>query len=436
MKTEFIRNFSIIAHIDHGKSTIADRLIEYTGALEKRQMKAQVLDSMDIERERGITIKAQTVCLNYKADDGNDYIINLIDTPGHVDFTYEVSRSLAACEGALVVVDASQGVEAQTIANTFMAVDQNLELIPVINKIDLPSADVERVKAEIEDSIGIDASGAIPASAKENIGTKEILEAIVKHVPAPKGDADKNLKAMIFDSWYDSYRGIIILIRVMEGIIRKGDKVQFMATGKEYEVIEIGKFLPQATQVEELGPGEVGFISASIKDVHEVKIGDTVTHSKNPTKDPFPGFKNVKPVVFCGLYPIDPNQYQDLRDAIEKLILNDSAITFEPESSAALGFGFRCGFLGLLHMEIVQERLEREFNLNLISTAPTVIYKIYKTDGTCVEVDNPADLPDPNNYTKIEEPYISATLILPSEYVGAVIQLLQQRRGWTTNMKF
>ncbi|HIZ89476.1 MAG: translation elongation factor 4 [Mucispirillum sp.] len=436
MKTEFIRNFSIIAHIDHGKSTIADRLIEYTGALDKRKMKAQVLDSMDIERERGITIKAQTVCLTYKADDGNEYSINLIDTPGHVDFTYEVSRSLAACEGALVVVDASQGVEAQTIANTFMAVDQNLELIPVINKIDLPSADVERVKAEIEDSIGIDASEAIPASAKENIGTKEILEAIVKKVPAPKGDANKNLKAMIFDSWYDSYRGIIVLIRVMDGIIKKGDKVQFMATGKEYEIIEIGKFLPQATQMEELGPGEVGFISASIKDVHEVKIGDTVTHAKNPTLDPFPGFKNVKPVVFCGLYPIDPNQYQDLRDAIEKLILNDSAITFEPESSAALGFGFRCGFLGLLHMEIVQERLEREFNLNLISTAPTVIYRIYKTDGTCVEVDNPAELPDPNNYTKIEEPFISATLILPSEYVGAVIQLLQQRRGWQTNMKF
>lgn len=436
MKTEFIRNFSIIAHIDHGKSTIADRLIEYTGALDKRKMKAQVLDSMDIERERGITIKAQTVCLTYKADDGNEYSINLIDTPGHVDFTYEVSRSLAACEGALVVVDASQGVEAQTIANTFMAVDQNLELIPVINKIDLPSADVERVKAEIEDSIGIDASEAIPASAKENIGTKEILEAIVKKVPAPKGDANKNLKAMIFDSWYDSYRGIIVLIRVMDGVIKKGDKVQFMATGKEYEIIEIGKFLPQATQMEELGPGEVGFISASIKDVHEVKIGDTVTHAKNPTLDPFPGFKNVKPVVFCGLYPIDPNQYQDLRDAIEKLILNDSAITFEPESSAALGFGFRCGFLGLLHMEIVQERLEREFNLNLISTAPTVIYRIYKTDGTCVEVDNPAELPDPNSYTKIEEPFISATLILPSEYVGAVIQLLQQRRGWQTNMKF
>ncbi|MDE7169162.1 MAG: translation elongation factor 4, partial [Mucispirillum sp.] len=427
---------SIIAHIDHGKSTIADRLIEFTGALDKRKMKAQVLDSMDIERERGITIKAQTVCLKYSADDGNVYLINLIDTPGHVDFTYEVSRSLAACEGALVVVDASQGVEAQTIANTFMAVDQNLELIPVINKIDLPSADIERVKAEIEDSIGIDASGAIPASAKEGIGTKEILEAVVKNIPAPKGDPNKNLKAMIFDSWYDAYRGIIILIRVVDGVISKGDKIKFMATGKEYDIAEIGVFTPQAVPVESLGPGEVGFISASIKDVHEVKIGDTVTHPKKPTDEPFPGFKNVKPVVFCGLYPIDPNQYQDLRDAIEKLILNDSAITFEPESSAALGFGFRCGFLGLLHMEIVQERLEREFNLNLISTAPTVIYRVYKYDGSFIEVDNPSELPDAGTYAKIEEPFIAATLILPSEYVGAVMQLLQQRRGWQTNMKF
>lgn len=433
---EFIRNFSIIAHIDHGKSTIADRLIEFTGALDKRKMKAQVLDSMDIERERGITIKAQTVCLKYGADDGNVYLINLIDTPGHVDFTYEVSRSLAACEGALVVVDASQGVEAQTIANTFMAVDQNLELIPVINKIDLPSADIERVKAEIEDSIGIDASGAIPASAKEGIGTKEILEAVVKNIPAPKGDPNKNLKAMIFDSWYDAYRGIIILIRVVDGVISKGDKIKFMATGKEYDIAEIGVFTPQAVPAESLGPGEVGFISASIKDVHEVKIGDTVTHPKKPTDEPFPGFKNVKPVVFCGLYPIDPNQYQDLRDAIEKLILNDSAITFEPESSAALGFGFRCGFLGLLHMEIVQERLEREFNLNLISTAPTVIYRVYKHDGSFIEVDNPSELPDAGTYAKIEEPFIAATLILPSEYVGAVMQLLQQRRGWQTNMKF
>lgn len=436
MSTRFIRNFSIIAHIDHGKSTLADRLIEFTGGLDKRNMKSQVLDSMDIERERGITIKAQTVCLTYKADDGNVYKMNLIDTPGHVDFTYEVSRSLAACEGALIVVDASQGVEAQTIANAYMAVDQNLELIPVINKIDLPAADPEKAKKEIEDSIGIDASGAILASAKEGIGTKDILEAIVAKIPAPTGDAQRNLKAMIFDSWYDSYRGIVILVRVVDGVLNKGDKVYFMATGREYEVVETGIFTPMATPVDSLNPGEVGFISASIKDVHEIKIGDTITHFKKPTDSPFPGFKNVKPVVFCGLYPIDPNQYKDLRDALEKLILNDSAVTFEPESSAALGFGFRCGFLGLLHMEIVQERLEREFDLSLISTAPTVVYKVFKTDGDVIEIDNPADLPDPSKYTKLEEPTIAATLILPSEYVGAVMKLLQERRGFQTNMKF
>lgn len=436
MPTRFIRNFSIIAHIDHGKSTLADRLIEYTGALDKRQMKSQVLDSMDIERERGITIKAQTVRLSYKAEDGNVYQMNLIDTPGHVDFTYEVSRSLAACEGALIVVDASQGVEAQTIANAFLAVDQGLELIPVINKTDLPSADPDKVRKEIEDSIGIDASQAIPASAKEGKGTKEILEAIVKYVPHPEGSPDNSLKAMIFDSWYDSYRGIIILVRVVDGVLRKGDKIYFMATAREYEVVEAGVFTPAPIAVESLGPGEVGFISASIKDVHEVKIGDTVTHPKKPTAKPFPGFKNVKPVVFCGLYPIDPNQYKDLREALEKLILNDSAVTFEPESSVALGFGFRCGFLGLLHMEIVQERLEREFDLNLISTAPTVVYKVHKTDGETIEIDNPADLPDQTKYLSIEEPYISATLILPSEYVGAVMGLLQQRRGYQTNMKF
>ena len=436
MSTEFIRNFSIIAHIDHGKSTLADRIIEYTGALDKRQMKSQVLDSMDIERERGITIKAQTVCLNYKADDGNVYKMNLIDTPGHVDFTYEVSRSLAACEGALIVVDASQGVEAQTIANAFMAVDQNLELIPVINKIDLPAADPEKAKHEIEETIGIDASNAVKASAKEGIGTKEILEAVVKNIPAPKGKVNVNLKAMIFDSWYDSYRGIIVLIRIIDGVLNRGDKVYFMATGREYEVVEVGIFTPSPVAVNKLGPGEVGFISASIKDVHEVKIGDTITHFKNPTEKPFPGFKNIKPVVFCGLYPIDPNQYKDLREALEKLILNDSSVTFEPESSAALGFGFRCGFLGLLHMEIVQERLEREFDLNLISTAPTVVYRLTLTDGTVIEIDNPSELPDQNKYLKIEEPYIAATLILPSEYVGAVIGLLQQRRGFQTNMKF
>ena len=436
MDQDFIRNFSIIAHIDHGKSTIADRLIEYTGALEKRQMKSQVLDSMDIERERGITIKAQTVCLNYKADDGNNYLLNLIDTPGHVDFTYEVSRSLAACEGALIVVDASQGVEAQTIANAFMAVDQDLELVPVINKIDLPAADPDRVKLEIEDAIGIDASQAVLASAKEGKGTKEILESVVKNIPAPKGDINKNLKAMIFDSWYDSYRGVVVLIRVVDGVLKNGDKVKFMATGKEYDIVEVGIFTPQAVKKDSLSAGEVGFISASIKDVHEVKIGDTITHPKKSTDEPFPDFKNVKPVVFCGLYPIDPNQYQDMRDALEKLILNDSAVTFEAESSVALGFGYRCGFLGLLHMEIVQERLEREFNLNLISTAPTVVFRVYKQDGSMIEVDNPASMPDQNSYEKIEEPYISATLIVPSEYVGAVIQLLQQRRGWQTNMKY
>ncbi len=436
MNTELIRNFSIIAHIDHGKSTLADRLIEYTGALEKRQMKSQILDSMDIERERGITIKAQSARLTYTADDGNTYVLNLIDTPGHVDFTYEVSRSLAACEGALIIVDASQGVEAQTIANTFMAVDLDMELVPVINKIDLPAADPERVKLEVEDSIGIDTSYAVHASAKEGIGTKEILEAIVKYIPAPTGDANAPFKAMIFDSWYDAYRGIIVLMRVIDGTLKKGDKVRFMATGRDYDIIEVGVFTPQAMAVSELSVGEVGFISASIKDVHEVKIGDTVTLAKNPTAEAYPGFKNVKPVVFCGLYPIDPNEYGPLRDALEKLILNDSAVTFEPESSVALGFGFRCGFLGLLHMEIIQERLEREFNLNLISTAPTVVYRITKTDGTIIDVDNPSEMPDANHMSRIEEPYISATLILPSEYVGAVIQLLQSRRAWQKNMKF
>lgn len=436
MQNDKIRNFSIIAHIDHGKSTLADRLIEHTGALDERRMKSQVLDSMDIERERGITIKAQTARLLYNAKDGETYQINLIDTPGHVDFTYEVSRSLAACEGALIVVDASQGVEAQTIANAYMAVDQNLELIPVINKIDLPSSEPDRVKAEIEDAIGIDASEAILASAKDKIGTEEILEAIVNKVPPPKGDPLKPLKAMIFDSWYDSYRGVVVLVRMVDGTMKLGDKVYLMATGKEYEIVEMGVFTPAAEPVKQLSSGEVGFITASIKDVHEVKIGDTVTHSKNRTSEAFPGFKNVKPVVFCGLYPIDPQDYQELRDALEKLILNDSAVTFEAESSQALGFGFRCGFLGLLHMEIVQERLEREFDLELISTAPTVIFKVTKTDGTVIEVDNPSFLPPVGEIEIIEEPYISATIILPSEYVGAVMQLLQSRRGIQTNMRY
>ncbi|MDR2400535.1 MAG: translation elongation factor 4 [Deferribacteraceae bacterium] len=436
MKRELIRNFSIIAHIDHGKSTLADRLIEFTGALSERKMKAQVLDSMDIERERGITIKAQTARLHYKASDGNIYQFNLIDTPGHVDFTYEVSRSLAACEGALVVVDASQGVEAQTIANAFMAVDQNLELIPVINKIDLPQADPLRVKKEIEDAIGIDSSGAILASAKEKVGTSEILEAIVERVPPPKGDINAPLKAMIFDSWYDPYQGVVALVRLVDGSFRQGDKVMFMSSRAEYEIAEMGVFTPAPQKVDSLSVGEVGFFTAAIKDVREVKIGDTVTHSKRPAKDVFPGFRVVKPVVFCGLYPVDPKEFEELRDALEKLILNDSSVTFEPESSIALGFGFRCGFLGLLHMEIIQERLEREFALNLISTAPTVVFRVNKTDGTVLEVDNPAQLPPVTEIETIEEPYITASVILPSEYLGGVIGLLQARRGVQRNMRY
>ncbi|TYB34097.1 MAG: elongation factor 4 [Flexistipes sinusarabici] len=436
MDKKFIRNFSIIAHIDHGKSTLADRLIEITGALEKRLMKEQYLDRMDIERERGITIKAQTVRLHYKADDGNIYQLNLIDTPGHVDFTYEVSRSLAACEGALIVVDASQGVEAQTIANVYMAVDQELELIPVINKIDLPSAEPEKVKKEIEDFIGLDASEAIPASAKDNIGTKEIMEAIVRKIPPPSGDGTKPTKALVFDSWYDPYQGVIILVRLYDGNIRVGDSIKFLATGREYEVDKIGVFNPLPIFEEELYSGEVGFIMAGVKQLKDVKIGDTITLVSNPATDLLPGFKDVKPVVFCGIYPVDTKDYDDLRDALEKLILNDSSITFEPENSVALGFGFRCGFLGLLHMEIIQERLEREYDLNLITTAPTVVYHVYKKDGEMVEVDSPVDLPEVTEIEKIEEPFISATIILPSDFVGPVIQLLQHRRGIQKNMNF
>ncbi|KAA0257743.1 elongation factor 4 [Deferribacter autotrophicus] len=436
MEQKFIRNFSIIAHIDHGKSTLADRLIEYTGALDKRLMKEQVLDKMDIERERGITIKAQTVRLYYDADDGNRYQLNLIDTPGHVDFTYEVSRSLAACEGALLVVDASQGVEAQTIANVYLALDNDLELIPVLNKIDLPGADPEKVKKEIEDVIGIDASEAILASAKEGIGTKEILEAVVRKIPPPSGSIDEPLKAMVFDSWYDSYQGVVTLIRVIDGKVKKGDKIIFMSSGKEYEVTRVGVFTPLAKDVDELSAGEVGFIIAGIKELKDVSIGDTITHPDNPTKQPFPGFKKVKPVVFCGIYPVDTKDYDDLRDALEKLSLNDSSITFEPENSAALGFGFRCGFLGLLHMEIVQERLEREFDLNLISTAPTVVYRVKKRNGDVLEIDNPADLPPVGDIEAIEEPYILATIIVPSEYLGGVLQLLQEKRGIQKNFNY
>jgi len=431
-----IRNFSIIAHIDHGKSTIADRLIEATMAVDKRQMRDQLLDSMDIERERGITVKAQTIRLKYKADDGKEYILNLIDTPGHVDFSYEVSRSLAACDGALLVVDAAQGVEAQTIANAYMAVDQDLELIPVLNKIDLPSADPEKVKTEIEDIVGIDASEAILASAKENIGTKEILEAIVKKVKPPEGSDDEPLKAMIVDSWYDPYLGVIVLVRMVDGKLKAGDKIQFMSNKSERVVDTVGYFYPKPTKTDLLSSGEVGFFTASIKDIREIHVGDTVTVAKNPTLRPFPGFKKVKPVVFCGMYPVDSKDYEDLRDALEKLSLNDSSITFEPETSVALGFGFRGGFLGLLHMEIIQERLEREFDLDLVNTAPTVVYRVTKKDGEVIFIDNPAGMPDPTEIEMIEEPVIAATVILPEEYVGAVMQLLVARRGVQTNMKY
>lgn len=431
-----IRNFSIIAHIDHGKSTIADRLIEFTSTVEKRQMRDQILDSMDIERERGITVKAQTVRLKYKADDGQQYTLNLIDTPGHVDFTYEVSRSLAACEGALLVVDAAQGVEAQTIANAYMAVEQDLELIPVLNKIDLPSADPDKVKHEIEDIVGIDASDAILASAKDGTGTKDILEAIVKRIPGPEGSAEKPLKAMIVDSWYDSYLGVIVLVRMVDGVLEAGDKIMFMSNKSERVVDAVGHFLPKPTKSEKLTSGEVGYFTASIKEVRDINIGDTITIARRPTEKPFPGFKRVKPVVFCGMYPVDSKDYEDLREALEKLSLNDSSITFEAETSVALGFGFRCGFLGLLHMEIIQERLEREFDLDLVSTAPTVIYRVTKKDGEIIFIDNPAGMPDPAEIESIEEPVISATVILPEEYVGAVIQLMVSRRGMQKNMKY
>ena len=430
-----IRNFCIIAHIDHGKSTLADRLIESTGTLAKRDMQEQLLDSMELEREKGITIKLTPTTMHYTYE-GEEYELNLIDTPGHVDFTYEVSRSLAACEGAILIVDASQGVEAQTLANAYLAVDNNLEVLPVINKIDLPSARPEEVKKEIEDVIGIPAMHAPCISAKDGTNIDQVLQMIIKEFPSPVGDENGKLKCLIFDSYYDNFKGAICLIRVFDGKVKVGDKIRMMIAGKTYEVTEVGIFVPFAKQKDCLMAGEVGYLAGSIKNISDIEVGDTITHDDDPTNDPLSGYKKVQPVVFCGVFTVDGAKYNDLKDALEKLKLNDASLSFQPEVSQALGFGFRCGFLGLLHMEIVQERLEREFNLNLISTAPTVIYKIYKTDGTCVEVDNPADLPDPNNYTKIEEPYISATLILPSEYVGAVIQLLQQRRGWQTNMKF
>jgi GTP-binding protein LepA len=433
MSGSHIRNFCIIAHIDHGKSTLADRILEYTGALSDREMAAagrdQVLDDMDLERERGITIKAHAVRLTYKASDDKEYVLNLIDTPGHVDFTYEVSRSMAACEGALLVVDASQGVEAQTLANVYLALDHDLEVIPVINKIDLPSANVEEAKHQIEDIIGLDASGAIPASAKEGIGTRDILESVIKNIPAPSGDPDAPLKALLFDSWYDTYQGVVVLVRVMEGTVRPHQKIKLWSTGALHEVQSVGVFTPKMTQKNELSPGEVGYVIAGIKRVADAKIGDTITDALSPTAKPLPGYKDVKPMVFSGLYPTVSDDYADLKDALEKLRLNDSSFTYEPETSLALGFGFRCGFLGLLHMDIIKERLEREFKLSLIPTAPTVIYKVTKTNGEVVLIDNPAKLPGIQEILKIEEPFIKATLITPETYVGALIALCQERRG-------
>lgn len=431
-----IRNFCIIAHIDHGKSTLADRILEYTGALSKREMVEQVLDNMDLERERGITIKLQSVRLNYTAQDGQSYILNLIDTPGHVDFTYEVSRSLAACEGAILVVDAAQGIEAQTLANVYLALEHDLEIIPVINKIDLPSADPERVKQEIEDVIGLDASEAILCSAKEGIGIVEILEAIVAKVPAPKGEAEAPLQALIFDSNYDAYRGAVSYVRIVQGTLRKGTRIRMMAKGKEFETTEIGVFAPTMKQVDELKPGEVGYVAASIKNVTDTEVGDTITDASDPAAEPLPGYRKATPMVYCGLYPVENNQYGDLKDALDKLRLNDSSLIYEPETSTALGFGFRCGFLGLLHMEIIQERLEREYDLDLITTAPSVIYKVIQSDQSVVMVDNPSQLPEAQSIAQLEEPYVAATIMVPKEYVGSVMEVAQEKRGTFVNMEY
>ena len=429
MNSDNIRNFSIIAHIDHGKSTLADRILQLTGAVADRDMEAQLLDNMDLERERGITIKSHAVRLDYKAKDGQNYVLNLIDTPGHVDFSYEVSRSLSACEGALLIVDASQGVEAQTLANTYLAIENDLELIPVLNKIDLPSAEPDRIKEQIENIIGLDASDAVLASAKTGIGVEEILEQIVKKIPAPKGDKNAPLKALIFDSWYDSYRGVIVLFRVIEGTIKKGTKIKFFNTGREYLIETLGVNRPAPSPINQLSVGEVGFLTASIKTVADVQIGDTITEAARPVAEPFPGFQEVKPMVFAGLYPIDSAQYEDLRDAMDKLRLNDASFFYEPESSTALGFGFRCGFLGLLHMEIVQERLEREFNLELITTAPGVRYRVTTTKGEVVEVDSPSKMPETGRIEKIEEPFIEATILTGDAFLGGILPLLDEKRG-------
>ena len=425
-----VRNFCIIAHIDHGKSTLADRIIEKTGTLTSREMQDQILDNMDLERERGITIKAQAVRIVYKAKDGEEYIFNLIDTPGHVDFNYEVSRSLAACEGAVLVVDAAQGIEAQTLANVYMAIDHNLEVFPVINKIDLPSAEPERVKEEIEDVIGIEAEDAPLISAKNGINIEDVLEAIVHKLPAPEGDPEAPLSALIFDSIYDSYKGVIVFCRVKEGTVRKGTRIRMMATGAEAEVVEVGYFgAGQFIACDELSAGLVGYIMASIKNVKDTRVGDTITDAMNPCAKPLPGYKKVNPMVFCGLYPADGAHYEDLKDALEKLLLNDASLFYEPETSVALGFGFRCGFLGLLHLEIIQERLEREYNLDLVTTAPGVVYKVHKTDGSVIDLTNPSNLPDPSEIDYMEEPLVDAEKMVTSEYVGAIKKLCQERSG-------
>ncbi|HVV92056.1 MAG TPA: translation elongation factor 4 [Hyphomicrobiales bacterium] len=433
---DLIRNFAIIAHIDHGKSTLADRLIQMTGGLSEREMTEQVLDSMEIERERGITIKAQTVRLSYRARDGRDYVLNLIDTPGHVDFAYEVNRSLAACEGSLLVVDASQGVEAQTLANVYQAIENNHEIVPILNKIDLPAAEPERVKEQIEEVIGLDASDAVEISAKTGFGVEEVLEAIVTRLPPPKGDPDAMLKALLVDSWYDAYLGVVVLVRIVDGRLAKGQRIRLMGTGAAYDVDRVGVFTPKMENVASLGPGELGFLTASIKEVADTRVGDTITDDRKPTADMLPGFRPAQPVVFCGLFPVDAADFEDLRAAMGKLRLNDASFSYEMETSAALGFGFRCGFLGLLHLEIIEERLAREFNLELIATAPSVVYKIRLTDGTAIDLHNPADFPDPVKIAEIEEPWIRATILTPDEYLGAVLKLCQERRGSQVDLNY
>lgn len=435
-KRDHIRNFSIIAHIDHGKSTLADRLIEMTGTLSKREMEDQILDSMSLERERGITIKDQAVQLDYKAKDGNDYILNLIDTPGHVDFTYEVSRALAACEGALLVIDATQGIEAQTLANVYLAMDHDLEIIPVINKIDLPSADVPRVEKEIEDILGIDKSECVLCSAKTGLGVDQVLEAVVNRVPAPKGDPAAPLQALIFDSKFDAYKGVMLYVRVVNGCLKKGMSIRLMATGKVYDVTEVGVFKPAMVNVPELGEGQVGFLAAAIKTVKDARVGDTITDNSRPAKEPLPGYRKATPMVYCGLYPIENSEYDNLRDALEKLQLNDASLTFEPETSSALGFGFRCGFLGLLHMDVIKERLEREYGLSLITTALNVIYEVVKTNGDIEMVDNPSQFPNPTVIEHVEEPFVNATIIVPKDFVGPVMELSQEKRGEYQNMTY